>query len=96
MNTWLFSDSPNVAAIANRSIVAGHDWIAYVSNDLDDGAWQFHTASTEIGETDMMLVSLETIVRIDPSVQALAGLPLGWNAWRESLDAPWKTAARAD
>lgn len=96
MNTWPFSDPPNVAVIANRRIMEGKDWIAYVSHDLDDGAWQFHIAAPEVHEGDMIVVSLESVIRLDSSVQDLAELPLGWHAWRESFDAPWKRAVRAD
>ncbi len=93
--TWPFNDPPNVAVIANRKIVSGTDWIAYVSHDLDDGAWQFYTADAEVAEGDAALVSLENIVRIDATVSQLADLPLGWHAWREKKDLPWKRAQMA-
>lgn len=83
MNTWPFSDPPNVAVIANRRIIEGEGWIAYVSHDLDDGAWQSHIAAPEVHEGDMVVVSLESVMRLDLSVQDLADLPLGWHAWRE-------------
>ncbi|QQC64329.1 hypothetical protein [Paraburkholderia ginsengisoli] len=90
--TWPFSDPPNVVAIANRKIVEGADWIAYVSHDLDDGAWQFHTADAEVAEGDAVLVSLRNIAQIDSSVLQLADLPVGWHAWLEKKDMPWRRA----
>ncbi|WP_244216432.1 hypothetical protein [Herbaspirillum rubrisubalbicans] len=40
---WPFQDQPKTAVIVNRKIVARESWIAYVTHDLDDGCWQFHT-----------------------------------------------------
>jgi hypothetical protein len=33
---------------------------------------------------------LERIVNIDPTVKELCNLPLGWIAFRESLEHPWQ------
>jgi len=94
---WQFDDPPNMAVIANRKIVSSEEWIAYVSHDGDDGAWQFHTNSPEpINENDAVLVSLQNIVDIDHSITALADLPLGWCAWRNSKDDVWHKAQIPD
>ncbi|MWL91018.1 hypothetical protein GA566_26710 [Cupriavidus sp. SW-Y-13] len=93
LESWPFGDQPNVAVIVNRTIVTEHAWIAYVSHDSDDGAWQFYTSQTEpVSESDAMLVSLRCVVEIDPTVQQLSDLPLGWHAWRDSASAPWTRA----
>jgi hypothetical protein len=89
-STWPFSDPPNVAVVANRRIVQNREWIAYVSHDAEDGAWQFHTNQSDpVGEDDAVVVSLHNIVSLDPTVQALADLPLGWCAWRAEKSAQW-------
>lgn len=76
---WPFDDPPNVAVIANKKIISSEEWIAYVSHDSDDGAWQFHTRlSDTVSENDAVLVSLQSIVNLDCSIAALADLPLGW------------------
>lgn len=91
--TWPFSDPPNLAVIANRNIISGQAWIAYVSHDSDDGGWQFHTDQTEpIDESSATVVSLRNILELDSSIDQLADLPLGWYAWREASDAPWQRA----
>jgi len=88
---WEFSDPPNVAVIANQKIVLSGEWIAYVSHDSDDGAWQFHTNQSEpISEDDAVMVSLQSIVTLDPTIMKLADLPLGWHAWRDSKAGPWQ------
>jgi hypothetical protein len=77
----------------NRDIIEGHAWIAYVSHDADDGAWQFHTSEIEPPrEAYAALVALSEIVQRDDSVVELADLPAGWCAWRDSEDAPWQRA----
>lgn len=94
MSTWKFSDPPNVAVISTRPVVNGEQWIAYVSHDDDDGAWQFHGTSELASESDAVLVSLRSIVERDSTVVELADLPLGWHAWRAAKDAPWQRAKR--
>jgi hypothetical protein len=87
---WAFNDPPNVAVISTRSIVFGHDWIAYVSHDEDDGAWQFlPSGSGPLKESDAVVVSLQKIVNLDRSIQDLADLPRGWRAWRSEKAEPW-------
>lgn len=86
---WKFQDPPNVAVIANRKIVNGGDWIAYVTHDEDDGGWQFHNREP-LTERDATVVSLRSIFELDRSVEELADLPLGWHAWRENKDAQWQ------
>lgn len=96
MTDWPFSDPPNVAVIANKRIVHDGDWIAYVSHDVEDGAWQFHIGDRNaLNESDAAVVSLRSIVQLDPTIVELADLPLGWEAWRESKDSKWHRAQRA-
>lgn len=90
MNDWKFMDSPNVAVIADKKVLNDDGWIAYVCHDLEDGAWQFHSADSEVCEGDACIVSLLSIVQRDPAIISLADLPLGWHAWRESKASPWQ------
>jgi hypothetical protein len=92
MTEWPFKDSPNVAAIINRKVVEGNAWIAFVSHDVDDGAWQFHVEDRAAipTEKDALVVSLREVVDLDPTVRELASLPYGWHAWRRSKNSPWQ------
>ncbi len=90
---WLFNDPQNLAVIANRKIIFEHAWISYVSHDSEDGAWQFHTNQPgPIAESDAVVVSLKKIVDLDSTALYLSDLPIGWHAWRDSPDTPWKKA----
>jgi hypothetical protein len=86
---WQFNDPPNVAVFTNRNIVAKKDWIQHVSHDEDDGAWQFHPFAGTM-EDEASVVSLKTILEIDPSISSLSDLPLGWCASRRAMNAEWK------
>ncbi len=90
MKTWAFADPPNVAVFTSERILRGEDWIHYASHDADDGAWQFHPSGGITPEHEAAVVALHTIVDLDPSVNALADLPLGWHAWRPDRDAAWQ------
>ncbi|WP_341313045.1 hypothetical protein WN982_16770 [Paraburkholderia sp. IMGN_8] len=87
--TWAFDDPPNVAVIAARSIVFERDWIAYVSHDHEDGAWQFHgSQANPMQEVDALVAILQNIVQIDGTVRELADLLVGWHAWRTAKGMP--------
>ena len=89
MKTWPFSDPPNVAVFTSKKIVDHGTWIQRVTHDSDDGAWQFHPyGGTD--ESEALVVSLETITQIDPSIFLLANLPLGWSASRNTKEGQWK------
>jgi hypothetical protein len=90
---WNFMEPPNEAVIADRKIIDGNDWIAYVSHDAADGGWQFHNSEMgPVTEADAAVVSLRNIVELDPSIIEIANLPRGWHAWRESRGASWRRA----
>ena len=88
-NQWPFADPRNVAVITLKAIVKGGKPILLVTRDTDDGAWQFLDGGT-VSEENAPIVSLEEITRIDPSVMALADLPLGWYADRSAANEPWQ------
>ncbi|WP_210240535.1 MULTISPECIES: hypothetical protein [unclassified Mesorhizobium] len=39
-----------------------------------------------------MIVSLQSVLQRDESIQILADLPEGWHAWRSSKSSPWQRA----
>ena len=85
---WPFADARNAAVITVRQIVHNGEPILRVSHDKDDGCWQFLEWETP-EEEDAMVVALETIVALDPSVKELADLPLRWRAFRREFGGQW-------
>jgi Uncharacterized protein conserved in bacteria len=84
-----FKESENVMVFTCRHILEGKADICYVTHDEDDGAWQFLCGQNH-NESDARIVSLKNIVDIDPSVGALADMPLGCGAIRENKSSQWK------
>ncbi len=94
MQSWPFTDPPNVAVFTSTRILDGDDWIHYVTHDEEDGAWQFHPYSGPTPEVDARVVSLELITQLDERILELADLPLGWHAWRDQRGAPWQRSKK--
>ena len=91
METSKFNDQSNTAVITTKKIVSGEDWIGYVTHDISDGSWQFHSVDEKVlDEKDGVVVSLKNILDIDPTTATLADLPLGWEASRSSKDSEWE------
>jgi hypothetical protein len=84
-----FAEPHNVAVITTSEIIERKHPILYVSHDVDDGSWQFHSGA-EVNIEEAKVISLSEIVELDKSLLALADLPLGWIAVRSSQDSFWQ------
>ena len=82
-------------AITTRQVMREGRPILLVTHDADDGAWQFLNGQGDTDDTDSaMVVAPAEVAALDPSVGELAELPLGWRAWRETVDQPWRLEPR--
>ncbi len=86
---WPFSDPPNVATFTVQDIVDDGATILLVCHDAEDGTWQFLTGFA-VTMDRALLVTLDSILAIDPSIYELADLPLGWVAKRTAAGQPWE------
>ena len=86
---WPFSDPPDAATLTLRQITDHGKPILHVSHDADDGMWQFLDGD-EVSMDDAVVVLLENVVALDPTVADLADLPIGWQATRISVSEPWQ------
>ncbi len=89
---WPFEDAINTAVFTSSRILGGDDWVYYVSHDQDDGAWQFHPYSGRTPEHEAKVVSLKSMLEVEPRIAELADLPHGWHAWRQDKDDVWQRA----
>jgi hypothetical protein len=87
---WPFADPPNVATLSLRDIMEGRAPILLVTHDAEDGMWQFLDGRDNPDADDAVILGLDCVVGLDPSIAELADLPLGWRAWRDSVKQPWK------
>jgi hypothetical protein len=83
-----FFEPRNTATFVDRRIFKENRPIVYVSHDKEDGSWQFLTGEA-VTENDVMIVSLEEVVKKDPSVNELFNLPGGHYATRRSVGDEW-------
>jgi hypothetical protein len=95
-NIWPFSDPENVAFITLKGNISREQPILLVTHDAEDGGWQFLDGSLEPKEENTAIVSLLGITKIDPTVRALADLPLGWRAWRRSVRESWERGLKQE
>ena len=95
-DSWPFADPKNVAVFTTTQIVREGRPVLYVSHDLDDGAWQFHTNDESVSVKDAMVIALSKMIEIDPSLAELHDLPFGWIAIRDTVNADWVRSQRED
>lgn len=86
---WPFEDPPRVAVFTTTHVMNAGKPILYVSHDVDDGAWQFHSGD-RVFSRDAMIVALEEVLAIDPSIGSLSSLPLGYCAERRDRESAWR------
>ena len=86
---WPFDQPKNVAVITLKQIVVDKAPILQVTHDVEDHGWQFLNPSFEASASNVYVVGLGQIVKLDPSVLEVADLPPGWVASRESVGGKW-------
>ncbi len=87
-SAWPFPLPRNMAVLVERSVMARLRPIACVYRDMDDDGFQF-IGDGEVTEADAMMVGLEEVYRLDPTIGQLADLPPGWRAVREPSGGGW-------
>jgi hypothetical protein len=75
-------------AISTKNIVYNAASILKVTHD-DDGIWQFLDGSSELEEDDAVVVSVGTIINIDPTLKEILNLPMGSKAFRKDKSSTW-------
>jgi hypothetical protein len=88
VDPWPFDDPRNVAVFTVRAVMTGRLPVLVVCHDEDDGRWQFLTGKP-LDMKEALLVTLESVVRLDPTLADLADLRLGWQATRAGVGEPW-------
>ena len=86
--TWPFDQSENTAAFCLESIMTEGAPILLVCHDADDHSWQFLDGEP-VDMANALLVSMASVVSIDPSLKEIADLPPGWQASRLSKSSAW-------
>ena len=87
-----FTDAPNTACFTCCHVLEENKPILYVSHD-EDGYWQFLCGEAH-EEEDARIVSLATILEIEPTMGDLAELDYGEYAEAESETSDWIVRSR--
>ena len=85
---WPFDAPPNLACITTVKVLREGHPILLVTHDKDDDGWQFLCGTTN-DPKDGLVVGLDCIYQLDPSVGEVANLPPGWIATRDTRDVAW-------
>jgi len=85
---WPFAEPENTLAYTTSRALVNGEPILLVSHD-HEGDWQFLCGDVT-NEEQGKIICLGCAYQRDNSVGALADLPSGWQARRESVDAAWE------
>ena len=85
---WPFDQSKNCATYTIKQIMNKEVPILVAYHDIEDHSWEF-LSNIETTMDDAMLVSLESITNIDPTVFEIAMIEPGYHAWREAVGKEW-------
>jgi hypothetical protein len=85
---WLFAEPKDTIATTSTRIIDEGQPILFAAHGVEDGRWLFLDAMV-IDAEDEMAVELGELAQRDPSILDLAELPPGWQAQRQSIEAPW-------
>jgi len=86
---WPFEDEPRVAVFTTTHVMRNGEPILRVSHDAEDGTWQFHYGGP-VSMKDAMIVALEEVLEIDPTIASLANLRVGYCATRKDRRSAWR------
>ena len=84
---WPFADPMNTTAFSTSRVFGDNFPILLVTHDVE-GDWQILCGTTN-DPADALVVCLGCAYERDRTIGALADLPRGWMAWRDTADAPW-------
>jgi len=84
-----WSDPLDPVAITVEEVAAGERDVLLVRHDEGHGGWQFYDGEDVAGRAPFVMPK-EELLRIDPTLEAVTDLPVGWSARRESKRHPWQ------
>jgi hypothetical protein len=84
---WVFDQTPDTACITCRSVVEGAAVLSVTHYDEDD-SWAFLDGQPYDMRT-ALVVAMQTVISVHPSLTDIADLPPGWSAVRGAVGQPW-------
>lgn len=81
-----FYEPHNLCVFTTQTVIEGQP-VLYVYHDTD-GEWQFHSTD-DITDEEPLTLSLESVVKLDSSINQLYDLKPGWYASRNDKESEW-------
>ena len=85
---WKFDQDPKVGTVTTKQVLEDAQPVLLVIHYGDDCSWAFLCDTTE-EEDDSRMVTMEEMIKLDPSLEAIADLPPGWIAYRDFIGDEW-------
>ncbi|MCO5242022.1 MAG: hypothetical protein M9904_18435 [Chitinophagaceae bacterium] len=83
-----FKDDLNTAVITTRFVLEEQSPILFVFH-FEDGFWQFSGCEKELSDEDYKLVSLDEIIKLDPTILEVSDIPYNKEAYRNNISSDW-------
>lgn len=84
---WIFDQAPNVACIADRSVLNGKP-VLMVAHYEEDHSWAFLDGKL-FDPADALVVAMSEVIDRHADLAEVADLPPGWSATRIAKGQPW-------
>ena len=87
-----FPISPDTMVVTSKFVTMDWHPIRLVSREADEEGgelWQFHSGNENYSMDEIQLVRLDTVIKLDPTIQEIGDLPMGFCARRPGTGAPW-------
>ena len=85
---WPFSDPKELEVMTTKPVLEGKEPILFVSHDVDDGGWQFHSGP-DFDDEAVCTATLGQVLELDASIAKVSELTLGTSAWRDAAGESW-------
>ena len=85
---WPFDQGRNVSSLTTRQVLREGFPILHAVHYSDDHSWAF-TCGTTDDPDDGLVVGMDCIVELDPTLITIADLPPGWLAQRDFVGGEW-------
>lgn len=92
---WPFDQGPSIAAITTVGVLEQKLPILIVTHYSDDHSWAFTCGTTNATEHGRV-IGMGCALSLDPTLRAIADLPPGWTAWRDTVGGEWSRAPNDD
>lgn len=86
-----FREPESSSCIACKHVVSKKKPVLYVTHDKENGVWQFLCGDTEHANDTLHIISLKQVCKVDPTVNELYEVPIGFGAERKTVKDEWVT-----